>query len=336
MAILFNDGFDVYGGGHGIAFGGWRGAGLSGGNTGRFGGYGLTNTAGANTRVYSPTWTAAAALGVGVAVQIVGGAYASFNLFYLLSGADDITNNRQLFVGLDALGRPWVSNGTTTWTAAAILPLGNWYYFELEVASFHDTTGAFTLKVEGATVISQSGVDTKGHASTATCDRLGLGQGTTGTPAPTFDDLYITNGATLGPARITTIVPSADASVQWTPNSGTDNYSRVSEFPCNGDTSYVSSATVGHTDLFDAGNLGFTPSSVFAVTQRMVARKDDAAAREVTPRLKSGATTSDGANLVLNSAFTTSRRILETDPNTGAAWTPSAVDALQIGHVMAV
>jgi hypothetical protein len=60
------------------------------------------------------------------------------------------------------------------------------------------------------------------------------------------------------------------------------------------DTDYVAAATPGDLDLYAMGNLSFTPDTVHAVQLTMVARKDDAEARQVRTKLKSGTTTADG------------------------------------------
>jgi hypothetical protein len=61
------------------------------------------------------------------------------------------------------------------------------------------------------------------------------------------------------------------------------------------------------------------------------ARKDDAATREVRSKVKSGATTANGAPHALTASYVYYRNMFETDPNTSAAWTPGGVDGILIG-----
>ena len=97
----------------------------------------------------------------------------------------------------------------------------------------------------------------------------------------------------------------------------------------NGDTDYIASGTVGDLDLYEVGDLPFTPDSIHAVQVTMCARKDDAATREVRSKVKSGAATASGATHAASYVYY--QDIFETDPGTAAAWTAGGVNAIQIG-----
>jgi hypothetical protein len=146
------------------------------------------------------------------------------------------------------------------------------------------------------------------------------------------------SGATwLGERRIDTLRPSADtAQKDWTPDTGTDNYSRVNETPINGDTSYVTAATVGNKDRYALNDLPINPVTVAAVQALVVARKDDAVTRAIAPVIKSGATEAVGDDFGLASGYGAALKIFETDPNTSSAWTTSGVNALEAGMTVTV
>jgi hypothetical protein len=148
-----------------------------------------------------------------------------------------------------------------------------------------------------------------------------------------YDDLYMTNTATrVGERRIDVLRPSADtAQKDWTPSTGTNNSALVDDTTFNDDTDYVSASTVGNKDLYDIGNLGFTPAAITALQVTYRARKDDATTREIRANVKSGSTTANGATKGMTTSYQTFFDIYETDPATSAAWTTSAVNALQIG-----
>ena len=99
----------------------------------------------------------------------------------------------------------------------------------------------------------------------------------------------------------------------------------------NSDADYVASGTVGDLDLYETGDLPFVPDSVHAVQVTTCARKDDAATREVRSKVKSGATTANGASHALTASYIYYRDIVEADPNTSEAWTSGGVNAIQIG-----
>lgn len=332
--ILFTDGFDLYNISYGMATNGgdWRS--ISGGsdtwNAGRFGGQAWNHF---SHDIGSPLWTAQSALCVGLAFETTNiAALAAANLWYMLSGGDNTTSNRQLAWGVNASGQPFVTNGTTTWTAAMGTPLANnnWYYLELCVHSFNASTGSFDLYCEGINVLSKTNVNTNPVAS-GTCDRICLKSENTVATVLT-DDLYVNDGTALGPCRIDTLRPSSDASVTWSHNSGTNNFSRVNETLVDGDTSYVFDSTVNDQDLYGIGSLPVTPTNIWNVQHRYVARKDDAGTRQVAGVVKSGTTTNVETTQTMNSSYQTFRNQYNTDPNTSAAWGASAVNSLQIGQ----
>ena len=129
-----------------------------------------------------------------------------------------------------------------------------------------------------------------------------------------------------------TLRPTADtAEADWTPSAGADHYAVVDEATINGDTDYVSAATPGALDLYEMSNLSFTPDTVHAVQVTMVARKDDAEARQVRTKLKSGTTTADGTTQAMATSYLPYGDLYETDPDTAMAWTPGGVNAMQVG-----
>ena len=104
----------------------------------------------------------------------------------------------------------------------------------------------------------------------------------------------------------------------------------VDEAQCDGDATYVYASSAA-TDNYDFGNLSDNPTAVRAVQAVTFAKKTDTATRNIYLQTVSGATTSDGAAQALLSTYTRFNRIMETDPNTSAAWAYTAVNAVQGG-----
>ena len=76
-----------------------------------------------------------------------------------------------------------------------------------------------------------------------------------------FDDLYVlddtgsVNNARLGARLIKMIVPASDAGTnQFTPDSGSTHYDRLTEAPRD-TTTYLEDDTTGHRELFGMGTL---------------------------------------------------------------------------------
>lgn len=134
-----------------------------------------------------------------------------------------------------------------------------------------------------------------------------------------FTDPASASSTTAGsPYSTATITPTA-------------NYGLVNEALQDGDTTYVYSSTNGHEDLYDLADLTATPTSIVAVNSRMYAKKSDAGTRNAQLRVKSGATEVGGTDTAMNTVYSWLNRVDTVDPNTSAAWTAAAINALQVG-----
>jgi len=219
-------------------------------------------------------------------------------------------------------------------SAAGVIQANTWHYVQIDLV-INDSTGSMIVKVDGVQVINVTGVDTKNDASVATANTVTVGLGNTTTNGAGFiqyDDLYVTDGATLGERRVEVARPTADTSQKdFAPLSGTDNYAMVDDTTANGDTDYNQGSSVGNADRYTFGALSSSPAAISAVQVTAFAEKTDATSRSIALQVKSGATTSDGSNYALAAAYGKFDRILETDPATSAAWTAAAVNAIAAG-----
>jgi hypothetical protein len=109
------------------------------------------------------------------------------------------------------------------------------------------------------------------------------------------------------------------------------NSSMVSELREDGDTTYVSSAVPGATDLYAVAPLDSIPVTIVAVQTRGFARKNDSGLRSCQLQLVSGGTTVLSPATPLQTSYQCLSRVDVVDPNTGAAWTAAALGALQVG-----
>lgn len=215
-------------------------------------------------------------------------------------------------------------------TTSTVTSVNNWTYVEMEFTQ-SATTGVINIYMNGALAASATAANTGATA----INQLAYASTNSSFNATThdFDDSYVKNVAVRnGECKVETLRPASDAAVQWTPNSGAANFSRVNEAASDGDTSYVSSATVGAQDLYTVGSLSSTPANIMAVQVTVIARKDDAATRQIATVNKSGATTTPGATVNLGSSYTFIGDIYETNPDTTTAWTPTTVNGLQVGQ----
>ncbi|HEY2617788.1 MAG TPA: hypothetical protein VGI78_10655 [Acetobacteraceae bacterium] len=224
-----------------------------------------------------------------------------------------------------------------TWTGG-VNAQNTWIAYEFEVV-INNTTGSWAVRRNGNTSNDHAvgSLNTRGTTANNWANRLAIGQNVSISNQLLDDILWRSDAASVpwvGDVRCYTRMPSSDASVQFTPLSGTTNFSQVSEAHQDGATSYVFDATVGHADFYNIAALAATPASVVAVTTRGFAEKSDAGARSGAVQLKSGGITIASPSTALATSFGWLWRTDQTDPNTGAAWTPLGVNGVQIGPVV--
>ncbi|HET7552204.1 MAG TPA: hypothetical protein VFK04_13010 [Gemmatimonadaceae bacterium] len=233
-------------------------------------------------------------------------------------------------------------DGTVLGTSAPVTSMtGEEFYLEAKVV-VSDAAGSVEVRYYGTPVLSVSGVDTR-NGGTATIDRVRAGS-IAGTETVGFDDFYIDTqdfhavasvGAVPGKTpRVIDLdnVAAGDLTAWAATGAGGVNWDAVSDdATSDGDTSYVASSVVGNKDLYQLTNLPAGVSNILAVVQWGIARKDDATGRQYALTVRSGATDSDSGAKNLTNSYAPSYRVLEVDPDTGAAWTAAAVNALQAG-----
>lgn len=241
-----------------------------------------------------------------------------------------------LIVETDSVGRVRVlapNAGAPIWTDTDTQPTNTWLYFEFKVDNQSGATGSWTLRRNGQVLQAQSSVVTlasAGHVIDGVSAEAASGL--------TFylDDIYILDGSGsalndfLGPVRARTLLPTANSSVAMTANTGA-NWDAVNDTTPDDDTTYVSAASSPLTDRYTLADLPPEASIVRCVRSIYRARKEDAAVVEMRSVLLSGATEATGAARALDTAYTYYVDNFPTDPNTGAAWTPAAVNALTAG-----
>lgn len=256
-------------------------------------------------------------------------------------------------ITINSAGQLIVSRFTGTFNAANSTPartvigttglgtfaLNTFYEFALEFV-ISDTVGEIRLIRNGLdTVLSLTNQDTRNGTPT-TIDNLHVGVTTSvngGGPTYELDDLICSNtfDGALG-ERIETLFATSDGgTLNFVPSTGTSHFALVDEVPVN-ITDYLSGSVVGDIDLLGLGNLSSTPSAIREVNIITFAQKTDATVRAINNGVKSGVTIANGPNLSLAVGFAKYQNPIALDPNTGAAWTPAAVNALELQPRIAV
>lgn len=228
------------------------------------------------------------------------------------------------------------TNATVLGVGPSIMLTSAWYMIEIKV-SIDNAAGSVEVRVDGATEISLSGIDTQTTANASTNETELVMEFTAATGGGTFDDFYMED--TTGPApfndflgivRVETLFVTTDNSVTWTPLSGS-NASNVDETRMDSNTTYNSNSTTG-IDTFSHGALTSTPVTIFQVDVVSAAVKTDVGLIQYRNKLISGGSTISGSSSNLATVYQYIRDGYQTDPDTGVSWTQSGVNNSFIGY----
>ncbi len=231
-------------------------------------------------------------------------------------------------------------NGTVLASTGALLQNGQQYYIEVKVTI--GNAGSYEVRLNGNTVLSGSGVDTQYTANAyADAPDLFMYQ-----PADAqsigFDDYYVCDGSGtvnndfLGDIRVQAVYPDADGTYSdFTGQDGdsVDNRLNVDEAAPDSDTTYNASANAGDKDSFGFGDITPTAAVIKGIQVTLDGRKDDAGSRQVRGFLRIGGTDypCDTAD-VLDTYNQLGRTVVETNPDTSAAFTREEIAALEAGY----
>lgn len=210
---------------------------------------------------------------------------------------------------------------------------GDYKFIEVDV-TFHGSTGAVQVWVDDVSVLNLTGQNTISTAN-AYANRFGFLSVVNTTNG--FDDLYIldpSSGSAPGNARLTSAVtieaqvPNAAGNYsQWTKGGaiGANNFNQVDDTG-NDDTDYISSLTVGQIDTYNHTDLTATSGTVVAVTQNLVAKKDDVNARQIAGVIRESGTDYVGTTRTLTGTYTLYQESYETNPATSLPFSISELN----------
>lgn len=123
----------------------------------------------------------------------------------------------------------------------------------------------------------------------------------------------------------------AGGTTNLTPTGSGTNYLNVDE--ASVDTADYNSATaVGQLDRYQHGDLPYTPNSILMI-QPIAWCSRDGTITQARTTIKSNATTADGsyASIAGSGVYAPISDLFLVDPDTGSAWTPTAVNAVEAG-----
>jgi len=365
MALIWMEGFDHYGGDYNNMLDGAWGEIQTGwtldSSIKRTGTYSLKLAAGsAETMVRRVLGNSYTTIGVGFALYI--DSLPAVSYYCHLVELRDNGNAPNLTLSLASTGDLEVYRGIAepgygtllASTSDAPIVTGAFQHVELQ-ATIDGSAGAVEVRVNGVTVLTVSGVDTVAGAGENRVPSIAANDNVSQlafsgrndwaqaediiTHTTYFDDIYVYdmtgsfNNTWLGDRRIYTLFPSADTvDAGWTPLSG-DGYTNIDE-GVDDDTSYISAGVPGSPDetssTFELDNIPETVGLVSAVETVHLVKKTEAGLADVRSGIVSNGSTSEGSIHPLNTIYTYHSDVFEFDPDTGASFTLSAIDALQL------
>lgn len=229
-------------------------------------------------------------------------------------------------------------DGSLTWYAYWLnqiyppLPENEWAHVQIKIAT-HLTTGEIEIRVNGVVELSMSTVELYDE-DIVSISLNGGGSGEAGSGGMSFDNVWVADDF-AGSLRATVALPVSDASVQFTPSTGSDNFAMIAETTPDGDNSYVSSTTVGHKDLYGFEQIS-TDVVVKVVSLVCNVRKKESDFLGIKLLAKQGAT--EYEVLVkdnISMAYKYHAQVLTAAPD-ATAWTTSKFNAVQWGFQSAV
>lgn len=227
-------------------------------------------------------------------------------------------------------------SGTVLTTTDPVIHPDRWFHLQAKV-TISNTVGIIEIKINGITVVSLSGLDTRNGGTTDTITRFTVrgiaASGSAIEDVYLIDDVWVDDAQYHGMKKVEHIaVNAAGDTTDWTPSAGS-NFQNVDETPKDGDTTYNESSTTNNIDLFNMASLVNITSSISGI-QVNVDSRVTVSAINLRTKIKSGATTANGASKSISDTtnYQTVYEVSETDPNTAAAWLVAGINAVQTGY----
>lgn len=236
-------------------------------------------------------------------------------------------------------GKLYVHDATfvTYSPGATVLSLNTWYRIEIKVVRGNGT-GTCDVLLDGVSELALTGLNTDQGVNFG---QVCVGQDPafltsfSGTPDVYFDDLVISSSAYPGAGQCGISVPTGDSATynNGTANGAASKYLCIDDRPHDSDTTYVNALGNGNANTSTLGASGVGSGTVLCAKALLLARRNGGTNGSIKLRTRSGSTNTDTTARAATSSYAAWAKLFETDPNTAAAWTSSALDAAEVGMV---
>lgn len=251
-----------------------------------------------------------------------------------------VNNNNNELVGWGALatGLPYINLPTiaskTFGDGSFFFNVQDWFYIVLIATLGDDGSGHVTvsasLYVDGTLRVSASSSNIGSTSSPSLTHFYGFGSD----PGGTWCDLFYSNDATVWWPNLVVLsyAPTGDGFYgDWTPSAAGTHFSKLTDNPADGDTTYISSGSVGDKDTH---TYSFTPVSGTIVGVQLTSdmRQDAAGTADVTQMFRTGGVDYPGTDSTLSSNYRQYFWSELLNPATGVAWVASDITGGEWGE----
>lgn len=221
-------------------------------------------------------------------------------------------------------------------SADGVIVATAWQHIEAKV-KVHGDDGAVEVRVNGVTVVSVSGVDTRGMSEDS-ASQFAFVEVNFWNSGPLYiDDIYMwsdegdINNDFIGDKRVGLIIPNDDtAQSDWTPVGSGTGFGAISEIPQDADATYIETQDVGHVSEFELQDVVGDIGAISAVQTYVIQRKTVAGVCNTQVGLISDSAETLGADRPITEQYTYYADVFETDPNTAAPWTKTGLSAARL------
>ncbi len=228
------------------------------------------------------------------------------------------------------------SAGTLVNTCPTTIGAGRWAQIEIKCGS--GSNAAYEVRIDSVSQIS----GTANFGSNLPVFWY-LGRPSVGSGGIEFyyDSLHINDFDFVGNGHVKIVRPDSDGTtLNWTANGAANRWDCVDEIPNDGDTTYISSATldqVNEVNLESSSNASIT-GTIRSVKSVAIGKRVGGSPMSVTPlrvRMNSGGsiieTLSGGGDIDPILGYKSRSIIATANPSGGGNWSSSAIDSLQLG-----
>jgi hypothetical protein len=251
----------------------------------------------------------------------------------------DVSNAQMAALTLGSTGRLTWSDGVNTITTTnPVVSANGWYHIEAKYVT--SGTGSIEIRVEGVTVISQTGLSYSAHSAVYQISSYFSGTNFNDSLIMYLKDYVVWDGTGsynhdfLGAVVVYGLLPTSDVALNWTPTGAANGYSILDNSPPD-DAKYITAPNPPPSPyVATLTDLPPDVTSVKAIMTRVRAAKTDGGDANLQASIisspASSPATANGADRPITTTMTYWQDVFETDPKTSAPWLPAAVNAAQM------